>query len=249
MASTMASVLNADCESAVLANSHSKKTRIFPSEMRIDAQLIDGAVTPEIGCQAVAPADLAGAETRISVVDSTQVQPKRKGGAPRFNTNRLAHGRYAKQPIRWRGVAKHRRDLQDIESECGRVHSQLSERYLAVYGEVDIEAASALDVAASWHFHAALAMKHLRQTGLKPAEELEFSRDAAKAKAARHSVIQSLNLNAKPADDDPWKSIPTAVLPPVEPESPQADARGVSAADASTGLGERHGACANRFGV
>ncbi|HUY87525.1 MAG TPA: hypothetical protein VMV10_02205 [Pirellulales bacterium] len=72
----------------------------------------------------------------------------------------------------------------------------LEARVIKRYGEIDVAAASAIDVAVRWQKHVELAQRWLaiEYDRLSPAERLHFSKEAAKGAESRDKAIRLLRL-------------------------------------------------------
>lgn len=114
-----------------------------------------------------------------------------RSGAPKGNRNGLRHGMKAgKLPA----------DCQYIEIRMNKFRRELEDAVINVKSEIGLIDAANIQTAMKWERHGALALRWLRTQvdKLKPTEQLQFSREIAKASTERDKAIALLGLDAKP---------------------------------------------------
>ena len=120
---------------------------------------------------------------------------QRSSGGPvhggKGNRNAIRHGlRAGKLPD----------DCAHVENQCNAMRRQLEDAVIAARGEVTLLDAANIQTALKWERHGALALRWMRikAGALKPMEQLQFSREIAKASTERDRALAALRLDAKP---------------------------------------------------
>ena len=114
--------------------------------------------------------------------------PNVKAGAPKGNRNAIRHGlKASKLPA---GCAY-------IEVRINDIRRRLEDAVIECKGKVSITDAATIQTCIRWERHAALAQRWLNKqfNKLKPAQQLYFSREIARASSERDKALADLGLD------------------------------------------------------
>lgn len=113
-----------------------------------------------------------------------------RSGPPKGSRNALRHGLKA---------GKLPPNCAYIEIRMNTFRRELEDCVIAVKGEIGLIDAANIQTAMKWERHGALALRWLRLQAdqLKPTEQLQFSREIAKASTERDKAIALLGLDVK----------------------------------------------------
>jgi len=136
------------------------------------------------------------------------------GGAPLANLNHAGH-MLASDPA----VGQHRLALGKLPASLARCERAanafrraLEEAVELAHGRIDFAAALAINTAARWERHSALALRWLREHGerMDDAQRLSYSREVARASSERDRAVASLKLGAAARNIWEVASVPAA---------------------------------------
>jgi hypothetical protein len=120
------------------------------------------------------------------MTDETPMKTTRKPGLD-GNRNALRHGlKSGKLPA----------GCQYVENRLNAFRRQLEDQILALRGEITLLDAANIQTAIRWERHGCLAQLWLRMAGtkLKPMDQLNFSREIARASTERDRALERLSL-------------------------------------------------------
>jgi hypothetical protein len=88
------------------------------------------------------------------------------------------------------------------ESQLNDLRRKLEDECIEVHGEVSLVHALAILTAMRWERHAVLAARWLRIEGgaMSASDRLNYSREIARASAARDAAVKELGLTKRPSD-------------------------------------------------
>jgi hypothetical protein len=169
--------------------------------------------------------------THSQAIPAQEHNGKRRGGPPLGSRNAMRHG------LRSAGMPK---GCRRYESQLNDLRRQLEDEVLEVHGRVSLVHALAILTAMRWERHAVLAARWLRLEGeqMSPSDRLNYSREIARASAARDVAIKELGLTRRNSDiwqtlhlpnDDECTRVPERITVQVAKDSPDASAGALEA--------------------